>query len=141
MINHIIDNIWIGNWQDAKRNEKNFSDIFTVAFDSPYKRDNEHFYSLVDGHHEENYIKLVHSICDLVETRVRRKESDKILVHCVSGFSRAVTVVAGYIITIYSMSLGDTLEYLKNIRPLANPNIELVKLLKEYENTKEIRKY
>lgn len=136
MINNIIDNIWIGDWQDAKRHEKSFSDIFTVAFDSPYKRDKEHFYSLVDGHHEENYIKLVYAICDLVETRVSRKDSDKILVHCVSGFSRAVTVVAGYMINIYSISLEDTLMYIKNMRPLSNPNTELVKLLKEYENDK-----
>lgn len=134
MINNIVDNIWIGDWQDAKRHEGSFSDIFTVAFDSPYKRDKEHFYPLVDGHHKDNYIRLVYAICDLVKTRTISE--NKILVHCVSGFSRAVTVVAGYMITIYSISSEDAFGHIKNIRPLANPNIELIKLLKEYENTK-----
>lgn len=133
MINNIIDNIHLGDWQDAKRWEKDFSDIFTVAFDSPYKRDEEHFYALVDGYHKENDIKIVYAICDLVETRSRREESNKILVHCVSGFSRSVAVIAGYMITKYSTNTYDALGYIKNIRPLANPSFELVKILKKYE--------
>lgn len=129
MINKIIDEIYIGDWQDAARHVKEFIDIYTVAFDSPFK--GNHFYPLVDGTYPDNKRLLYNAISDLMSTR--EKNEGRILVHCVSGFSRSVSVVAGYIITKYNYGVEDALGYIKNIRPLANPVYELFKLLKECE--------
>lgn len=128
MINKIIDEIYIGDWHDATRNVKEFTDIYTVAFDSPFK--GNHFYPLVDDIYPDNKRLLHDAISDLMSTR--EKNEGRILVHCVAGFSRSVSVVAGYIIIKYNYNVvEDVLGYIKNIRPLANPVYELVKLLKE----------
>ncbi len=137
MINHIIDNIFIGDWQDAKNHEKEFGAIFTVAFDSPYVSKGGFFYKLVDGPSSDNKYWLGRAIYDL--EKAREFGEGKILVHCVSGFSRATTVVAGYmIIKGYVHTAEDAIYHIKKIRPLANPVPELVKLLKdiEYENNR-----
>lgn len=129
MLNKIIDDIYIGDWQDAKRHVKEFIDIYTVAFDSPFK--GNHFYPLVDGGYPDNKRLLYNAISDLISTR--EKNEGKILVHCVSGFSRSVSVVGGYIVLTKNNSVEDALGYIKNIRPLANPVYELIKLLKELQ--------
>jgi len=128
MIQLIIDNIYIGNWQDAQYHQREFKEIFTVAKDSPFVCN--HFYGLVDGSYPENEKMLNFAIVDLIETRLQNKE--KILVHCVSGVSRSTTVVAGYMIA-KGYTTEDAIEYIKNIRSIANIVPELVRLLKKYE--------
>lgn len=134
MINYIIGNVYIGDWQDAKYNNKKFNDIFTVAKDCPFI--GNHFYPMVDGTYEKNYELMVIAINDLLKTSLDKEKN--ILVHCVSGFSRSTTVVIGYMINKYDINnrpitVGESLSYIKEIRPLANPSQELLKLLKIHE--------
>jgi protein-tyrosine phosphatase len=132
MIQHIIDNIFLGDWQDAKNHSNEFVDIFTVAKDCPFI--GNHFYPLVDGPYPENGRLLANAINDLLEIREDDWRFNKmILVHCSCGFSRSVAVVAGYMIRIgCTNTVEDALYYIKKIRPLANPVPELVKLLERY---------
>ena len=136
MINHIIDNIFIGDWQDAKYHHKEFDEIFTVAKDSPFI--GNHYYPLVDGPYPDNERLLTNAIDDLLEIRNKDWRLNKmILVHCISGISRSTIVVAGYMVRkgqVYTVE--DALYHIKKIRPLANPVPELVRLLEKYERTK-----
>lgn len=143
MINHIYDNIYIGDWQEAKyafeRGERvhgeKFDEIFTCAKDSPFI--GNHFYGLVDGPYSENERLLASAIDDLLEIRNEDWQLNKmILVHCVSGFSRSVAVVAGYMVKKGCVhTVEEALYHIKKIRPLANPVPELIRLLKKYEQT------
>lgn len=132
MINEIIDNIYIGTWNDAKLYQSNFT-IFTVAWDSPYKSQN-HLYGLVDGGnepHPDDRRIFFSAVEDLITTR--EKENKLILVHCMSGMSRAPSVVAGYIIYKYKLNTTDSLQLIKNVRPVINPALKFIKLLNEAE--------
>lgn len=132
MIQHIIDNIYLGDWQEAKYSHEKgeFAEIFTVAKCCPFI--GNHFYPLVDGPHPDNGILLASAISDLLEIREDDWRFNKmILVHCSCGFSRSVIVVAGYMIRMgCANTIEDALYYIKKIRPLANPVPELVELLK-----------
>ncbi len=132
MINKIIDDIYIGDWEDASRFNAEFIDIFTVSSDSPFK--GNHFYPLVDCENSDNKEFLFKAIYDLISTR--EKSKGKILVHCTSGFSRSVAVIAGYMVIKYNYDVEDTLFYIKKIRPLANPIYELIELLKKERKIK-----
>ena len=120
----------MGDWQDAKYHQKEFDEIFTVAKDSPFV--GNHFYGLVDGPYPDNEILLPNAIDDLLNVRKKDWQLGKrILVHCVGGFSRSVTVVSGYIIAEgYEHDVEDAIYRIRKIRPLANPNPEFVRLLK-----------
>ena len=128
MIQEIIDNIYIGDWQDAVRFEREFSDIFTVAFDSQYK--GNHFYPLLDGPYSDNELTLIYAIYDLIETRRKLNNKEKILVHCIAGISRSPAVIIGYMMIVYGYDVDDALSYVKRIRVMANPVPELMILLK-----------
>lgn len=134
MINKIIGNISISDWQDAKYAYKReeFDEIFTVAKDSPFI--GNHYYPMIDGTYSENYRLMTSAINDLLS----QDKQKKILVHCVSGFSRSTTVVIGYMINRYNINnrhitVDESLSHIKEIRPLANPSQELLRLLKMYE--------
>jgi len=130
MIQHIIDNIYLGDWQEAKysQEKEEFDEILTVAKDSPFI--GNHFYPLVDGP-GNNMLILKSAIDDLLEIREDDWKFNKmILVHCTCGFSRSVIVVAGYMVRMgCADTIEDALYYIKKIRPLANPVPELVELL------------
>lgn len=139
MINYILDNIYLGDWQDAYyvNRKGEFNEIFTVAKDSPFI--GNHFYGLVDGPYGLNYELMVSAINDLllVSDKIRKDGTSKILVHCVSGFSRAPTIVAGYMINKYEITIEDSVYYMKKIRHLVNPNPELLRLLRIYKKEKK----
>jgi len=110
-----------------------FDEIFTVARESPFV--GNHYYGFVDWAYPENERLLANAIDDLLEIRDNDWQLNKmILVHCATGFSRSVAIVAGYmVIKGYVHTAEDVLGYIKKIRPLANPVPELVKLLERYE--------
>lgn len=128
MYQYIIDDIWIGDWQDAEYNSNKFSYIMTVAKDSPFVGNS--YFGMIDGHYPENERLLREAIAKLYD--VRKNIKGKILVHCIGGFSRSTSVIAGYMIR-KGYSADDALGYIKNIRPLANPVYDLVILIRKYE--------
>lgn len=56
----------------------------------------------------------------------------RVLVHCVEGVSRSVSVVAAYLMAAYGWSPDDAVEYIRTKRIVANPNIGFVQQLHEY---------
>jgi protein-tyrosine phosphatase len=52
-----------------------------------------------------------------------RENNDKVLVHCVMGISRSVTIVLAYLMIVCGYTYEDAFDYVKSIRPIINPNI------------------
>lgn len=130
MINHILDNVYISDWNEAKLNNHLFDVIITTAKDSPWVGDR--LYPMVDGPYLYNYDLMKSAINDILAVRDDNNNM-KILVHCISGVSRSTCVVAGYMIAKYSIDVDDAIYKIRKIRPIANPVFELVRLLKVYE--------
>ncbi|KAF7317352.1 hypothetical protein HMN09_00471400 [Mycena chlorophos] len=49
-------------------------------------------------------------------------EGTKVLVHCLGGLSRSVSIVCAYLIAAKGMTAAEAILYLKDRRPVANPN-------------------
>ncbi|PFH46998.1 hypothetical protein AMATHDRAFT_123290, partial [Amanita thiersii Skay4041] len=56
----------------------------------------------------------------------------RVLVHCVEGISRSVSVVAAYLMASYGWSPNEAVKYIQNRRRVANPNFGFVQQLHEY---------
>uniref|UniRef100_A0A915BPE5 Uncharacterized protein n=1 Tax=Parascaris univalens TaxID=6257 RepID=A0A915BPE5_PARUN len=65
-----------------------------------------------------------------------RINNRSVLVHCLAGVSRSVCIVAAYILTVTNMSYANTLAYLANKRPCANPNFGFRMQLIKYAEKK-----
>lgn len=59
--------------------------------------------------------------------------NNRILVHCIYGKSRSVSLVISYLMTHKNYKYEDALALVKNQRPVANPNDSFIKQLKELE--------
>ncbi len=59
-------------------------------------------------------------------------ENKSVLIHCVYGVSRSVTLASGYLMRRYNMSLYEALVLIKSKRPQAQPIKEFITILNSY---------
>mmetsp|Transcript_15564 Transcript_15564/g.28254 ORF Transcript_15564/g.28254 Transcript_15564/m.28254 type:complete len:176 (-) Transcript_15564:15-542(-) len=62
-----------------------------------------------------------------------RHAGGKVLVHCLAGISRSVTIIIAYVMATLSLSYLRALEYVKARRPWASPNSGFTKQLRHFE--------
>lgn len=67
---------------------------------------------------------------DFINKCVQKEES--VLIHCVAGKSRSVTIVASYLIKYKNMSATEAIEFLKDKRDVCNPNPGFAQQLENY---------
>jgi len=69
-----------------------------------------------------------------VTTLIRKEEEigERVLIHCVAGVSRSVSVVLAYLIRYYC-DLSQAWQHLKTIRPWIRPNNNFMHQLRQWE--------
>ena len=60
--------------------------------------------------------------------------NEKVLVHCMAGVSRSVSLVIYYLMKKHRMTFNQSFSYVKNIRSIANPNDSFKAQLLGYES-------
>lgn len=88
--------------------------------------------------------RLIMVIALLIVTEEAKRRKGVVLVHCVRGYktcltsfygyrkSRSAAVVCAYLIRKYGMSVEQALHALREVRPIAQPNVTLMRKLREY---------
>ncbi len=136
-VNRITDNIYIGNISSAfNRDELKKLGITHIisailGVDSPFPNDftymNVHIRDVTREPISQHLDKCVEFIEQVVN------DNQRILIHCMAGKSRSVSIVIAYLIK-QGMTLTDAYDYVKFYRRVANPNQGFVKQLEIYEN-------
>jgi protein-tyrosine phosphatase len=136
---HIIDNIYIGSaYNAANYNSLNYNNIGLII----------NMTTELTHHYTDKYIYKKFSINDnnkddidnyLEETfneiiNYNKYNNKNILIHCFVGRSRSVSVVIYYLMKKHLMSFDQAINYIKNKRPIINPNNKFVETLKKKEN-------
>ncbi|KAJ3834452.1 protein-tyrosine phosphatase-like protein [Lentinula raphanica] len=67
-----------------------------------------------------------------IQNAFRTSPDSRVLVHCVEGISRSVSVVAAFLMAQYGWTPKEAVGYVKEKRTIANPNFGFVKQLYEY---------
>ncbi|KAM9845195.1 dual specificity protein phosphatase 22-B isoform 2-T2 [Aulostomus maculatus] len=62
-----------------------------------------------------------------------RLKGEGVLVHCLAGVSRSVTLVVAYIMTVTGLGWKEALDAVRVVRPCAGPNIGFQRQLQEFE--------
>ncbi|XP_013794919.1 dual specificity protein phosphatase 22-like [Limulus polyphemus] len=65
-----------------------------------------------------------------------RISGGNVLVHCLVGMSRSVTVAAAYIMCVTSLDHRDAMKVVRGARNVANPNLGFQKQLQDFEHRK-----
>lgn len=59
-----------------------------------------------------------------------------VLIHCLAGMSRSVTVAVAYIMSVTPLTWKEALKVVRTGRAIANPNLGFQNQLQEFENSK-----
>jgi protein-tyrosine phosphatase len=112
VIDNIIDNIYLGNFQS----HKNFNGSIINLSDYDYIINDK--YNLLrinisDSRDANENISQYFTKCiDFIETN----KDDNILIHCNEGVSRSVTIVLAILIKKYNYDLKNAIEFVKSKR-------------------------
>ncbi len=122
----IVENLWVGDRRspcnEESLKENNITMIITVVlgatayfpFDFKYEKADLRD---MDG---ENILNEIDRLLPIIREEV--EQGNGVLVHCMQGASRSVTVVAAYLVKYHDMSAEGALEYMKKKRSCVNPN-------------------
>ena len=112
VIDNIIDNIYLGNYQS----HKNFNGSIINLSDYDYTINDK--YNLLrinisdSRDANENISQYFIKCIDFIETN----KYDNILIHCNEGVSRSVTIVLAILIKKYNYDLKNAIEFVKSKR-------------------------
>ena len=142
-LDHIIDNVYLGNWPDSINSELlqkssikriltlNKENTHTMGERAMFKRHGiDYKYIMINDSLRENITLYMNDALKFIT-----KDKGNVFIHCSAGISRSVSVVIAYLMKYKNMSFYDALLYIRSIRPIANPNPGFVKQLKVWELT------
>lgn len=133
-MNYIIDNIYLGNWQDSEDIEQlksnNIKSVLTLNHEHSHSAEILNQYAGMGI--STKYIKIHDStLADITPYLTEcvewiKSQKGNVLVHCTAGVSRSATVVAAYIVKEKKYTPKQALEYVKQSRHIAGPNPSFV---------------
>ncbi|KRZ74749.1 Dual specificity protein phosphatase 22 [Trichinella papuae] len=103
--------------------------------DRPVERQNhrQHLILKVSDSNNEDIIQHVSTVNDFIHRA--RLEGGVVLIHCMMGVSRSVSLSMAYIMSVTNLGWRDSLNVIRNARRQANPNFHFRRQLHFFENT------
>jgi protein tyrosine phosphatase len=125
-MNHIIDNIYLGNAEDAREYDllktKKITHILTAAIEQETPFINSFTY-LKFPLYDSPYTDISKFIIPAIEFILdSQQKGGNILIHCAAGISRSASIVIAYLIIKKKMTYTQAYIFVKQKRPIINPN-------------------
>ena len=99
--------------------QKTFSGISYLSFDD------------IDDYQEQNIVSIFNPCFSFINEGIYG--GGNVLVHCYAGISRSSTIVIGYLMYQFGMSLNDSLNRVKSKRPIVFPNYGFILQLRIFD--------
>ena len=132
-MNYIIDNIYLGG-NDAASDENylkqyNITTVINCAEEivSVYKDIKFLELNLYDSFNQPLFPKF-----EVAYKFIKKNSKNNILIHCALGVSRSASLVAFYMMKEKGWDYDICYNYMKERRPIVNPNSNYVEQLREY---------
>ncbi|ELT95734.1 hypothetical protein CAPTEDRAFT_182593 [Capitella teleta] len=137
----VLPCLFLGNASNAADiqclNKNNIRYILNVTQDIPNAfegRDGFRYMQIpIDDHWSQNLASFFHDAITFIDEA--RERDCGVLVHCLAGISRSVTVTVAYLMHSRSLSLNDAYDFVKRCKPDISPNFNFMGQLKDFETT------
>jgi len=132
----IIDNLYIGDVYDAYDVEsfknQNIQNVLSAVtgFENIYDNKINHLCLQLIDNEEQNIIRYFEISNMFIDTIVEKNES--LLIHCIAGRSRSVTLLIAYLIYKYKYTVDDAISLIKKKRSIIQPNQNFIRQLNIY---------
>ncbi|XP_058458327.1 uncharacterized protein DDB_G0271670 isoform X2 [Malaya genurostris] len=131
--------LFIGNYRDSKDYQQldRFQITHIVSIhDSPRRfHPDKHYLCVMAADTPDQNLSQYFSVCNDFIHAARLKDGN-VLIHCLAGMSRSVTVAVAYIMTVTPLNWKEALKVVRAGRAIANPNLGFQNQLQEFETSK-----
>ncbi|XP_055902620.1 protein phosphatase Slingshot isoform X1 [Eupeodes corollae] len=135
-MSEVLPGLYVGNYRDSKDPQQleKFQITHIVAIhDSPRRLlPNKHYLCVMAADTPDQNLSQYFSICNDFIHAARLRDGN-VLIHCLAGMSRSVTVTVAYIMSATNLNWKEALKVVRAGRAVANPNLGFQTQLQEFE--------
>lgn len=136
-MNKVLPGLYLGNFRDAKDTvqlaENKITHILSIHDNSrPILMDKVYLCLPVSDSPTQNISQFFSQCNDFIHNA--RVNGGNVLVHCLAGVSRSVTVVVAYVMTVTELGWRDSLNAVRGARNCASPNFGFQRQLLEFQH-------
>ncbi|XP_062559785.1 uncharacterized protein LOC134224448 [Armigeres subalbatus] len=138
-MNKVMPGLYIGNYRDSKDYQQldryQITHIVSIH-DSPRRfHPDKHYLCVMAADTPDQNLSQYFSVCNDFIHSARLKEGH-VLIHCLAGMSRSVTVAVAYIMSVTTLNWKEALKVVRAGRAIANPNLGFQNQLQDFESCK-----
>ncbi|KAL0271021.1 UNVERIFIED_CONTAM: hypothetical protein PYX00_008267 [Menopon gallinae] len=132
----VLPGLYVGNYRDSKDNVQleRFGITHIIAIHDAARKlhHDKHYLCVMASDSPDQNLSQYFPICnDFIHAA--RLRGGNVLIHCLAGMSRSVTVAVAYIMCVTDLSWKEALKVVRVGRSVANPNVGFQKQLQEFE--------
>ncbi|CAC5396709.1 unnamed protein product [Mytilus coruscus] len=136
-MNKVLPGLFVGNFRDAKDRQQltdnNITHILAIHDQAKKLHEDKEYLCIVASDNSQQ--ELMQFFPECIEfIHNARLNNGSVLVHCLAGVSRSVTITAAYIMTVTPLGWREALNSIRGVRNGANPNFGFQKQLQKYQN-------
>ncbi|XP_055383576.1 dual specificity protein phosphatase 15 isoform X2 [Condylostylus longicornis] len=135
-MNKVLPGLYVGNYRDSKDQqqlERHQISHIVAIHDSPRRLlPDKHYLCVMAADVPEQNLSQYFPVCNDFIHGARLRDGN-VLIHCLAGMSRSVTVCVAYVMTVTNLNWKDALKVVRAGRAVANPNLGFQNQLQEFE--------
>ncbi|XP_056636996.1 dual specificity protein phosphatase 22 [Diorhabda sublineata] len=138
-MNKVLPGLYVGNYRDSKDAAQlakyNITHILAIHDTARRIHSDKHYLCVMASDSPDQNLTQYFSLCNDFIHAARIRDGN-VLIHCLAGMSRSVTVAVAYIMTVTTLNWKEALKVVRAGRAVANPNLGFQKQLEEFECTR-----
>ncbi|XP_015833311.1 dual specificity protein phosphatase 22 isoform X1 [Tribolium castaneum] len=135
----VLPGLYVGNYRDSKDANQlakhNITHILAIHDSAKRIHSDKHYLCVMASDSPDQNLTQYFSICNDFIHAARLREGN-VLIHCLAGMSRSVTVAVAYIMSVTNLNWKEALKVVRAGRAVANPNLGFQKQLQDFEATR-----
>ncbi|XP_018564559.1 dual specificity protein phosphatase 22-like [Anoplophora glabripennis] len=138
-MNKVLPGLYVGNYRDSKDSSQlakyNITHILAIHDTARRVHSDKHYLCVMASDTPDQNLTQYFSLCNDFIHAARLRDGN-VLIHCLAGMSRSVTVAVAYIMSVTTLTWKEALKVVRAGRAVANPNLGFQKQLEEFECTR-----
>ncbi|XP_011154693.1 dual specificity protein phosphatase 22-B [Harpegnathos saltator] len=138
-MNKVLPGLYVGNYQDSKDmiqlERYKITHILAIHDGARRLHSDKHYLCILAADTPDQNLSQYFSLCnDFIHAA--RLRGGNVLIHCLAGMSRSVTLAVAYIMSTTDLSWKEALKVVRMGRSIANPNVGFQQQLKDFESNR-----
>ncbi|XP_019878278.2 protein phosphatase Slingshot-like [Aethina tumida] len=138
-MNKVLPGLYVGNYRDSKDSSQlakhSITHILSIHDTAKKIHSDKHYLCVMAADTPDQNLTQYFSLCNDFIHAARLRDGN-VLIHCLAGMSRSVTVAVAYIMSVTNLNWKEALKVVRAGRAVANPNLGFQKQLQDFELTR-----